>query len=199
MGTTGAPWNIPFADPSDLVRGWPDLSEDVGEAVAAGLDKSIIALGPNVVQTVNSSTFSQSLATGAFTSNLLTTTITPSSNTSKILLLVTVHGENARTANAELGFRLRRGSTSIGVGGADGSRPQVTSAFTVPGDDASLVSMSAMFLDSPGVATAVSYHVQLINLDTTTRVVYLNRTTNDTNSVAGPRPVSSLTAIEVAA
>jgi hypothetical protein len=37
MADTGAPWNIPFAEPSDLVRDWPALSESVGTAVAAGL------------------------------------------------------------------------------------------------------------------------------------------------------------------
>jgi hypothetical protein len=37
MADTGAPWNIPFAEPSDLVRDWPALSEDVADAVAAGL------------------------------------------------------------------------------------------------------------------------------------------------------------------
>jgi hypothetical protein len=34
---TGAPWNIVFAEPSDLVRDWPSLSEDVAESVADGL------------------------------------------------------------------------------------------------------------------------------------------------------------------
>jgi hypothetical protein len=37
MPDTGAPWNIPYAEPSDLVRDWPALSEDVAEAVAAAL------------------------------------------------------------------------------------------------------------------------------------------------------------------
>jgi hypothetical protein len=37
MPDTGAPWSIPYAEPSDLVRDWPALSEDVADAVAAGL------------------------------------------------------------------------------------------------------------------------------------------------------------------
>jgi hypothetical protein len=40
MADTGAPWNIPFAEPSDLVRDWPALSEDVADAVAAGLSST---------------------------------------------------------------------------------------------------------------------------------------------------------------
>ena len=38
MADTGAPYNIPFAEPTDLVRDWPALSEDVADAVVLGLD-----------------------------------------------------------------------------------------------------------------------------------------------------------------
>jgi hypothetical protein len=37
MADTGAPWFIPYAEPSDLVRDWPALSEDVAEKVADAL------------------------------------------------------------------------------------------------------------------------------------------------------------------
>jgi hypothetical protein len=38
MPDTGAPYFIPFAAPSDLVRDWPDLSEDVALAIVAALE-----------------------------------------------------------------------------------------------------------------------------------------------------------------
>ena len=38
MPDTGAPYFIPFADPTDLVRDWPDLSEDVALAIVAALE-----------------------------------------------------------------------------------------------------------------------------------------------------------------
>ena len=38
MPDTGAPYFIPFADPTDLVRDWPELSEDVALAVVAALE-----------------------------------------------------------------------------------------------------------------------------------------------------------------
>jgi len=41
VADTGAPWNIPFAEPTDLVRDWPQLSEDVADAVAAGLTEAL--------------------------------------------------------------------------------------------------------------------------------------------------------------
>jgi hypothetical protein len=42
VADTGAPWNIPYAEPTDLVRDWPALSEDVAEAVADGLDDAAV-------------------------------------------------------------------------------------------------------------------------------------------------------------
>lgn len=38
MSDTGAPYNIPFADPADTVRTWPALSQNVAEAVVQALD-----------------------------------------------------------------------------------------------------------------------------------------------------------------
>jgi hypothetical protein len=38
MADTGAPYFIPFAEPTDLVRDWPELSEDVALAIVAALE-----------------------------------------------------------------------------------------------------------------------------------------------------------------
>jgi hypothetical protein len=51
MADTGAPWFIPYAEPADLVRDWPGLSEDVADAVAAGLT----AAGPEFVTAASDS------------------------------------------------------------------------------------------------------------------------------------------------
>jgi hypothetical protein len=57
MPDTGAPYFIPFAAPADLVRDWPDLSEDVALAIASGLSAAgNPGIGSNVVQTVKTDT-----------------------------------------------------------------------------------------------------------------------------------------------
>jgi hypothetical protein len=38
VADTGAPYFIPFAEPTNLVRDWPDLSEDVALAIVAALE-----------------------------------------------------------------------------------------------------------------------------------------------------------------
>jgi hypothetical protein len=59
MADTGAPWNIPYAEPSNLVRDWPALSEDVAEAVAAGLS----ATGLNASTTITATDATWSVPT----------------------------------------------------------------------------------------------------------------------------------------
>jgi len=48
MTTTGSPWLIPYAEPSDLVRDWPSISENVADAAVAGL----VGAARNVSQTI---------------------------------------------------------------------------------------------------------------------------------------------------
>jgi len=62
MPDTGAPWNIPYAEPSDLVRDWPDLSEDVADAVALGLTaagavKQVKAATDSTLRTTTSNSY----------------------------------------------------------------------------------------------------------------------------------------------
>lgn len=50
MPDTGAPWNIPYIDPTDLVIDYPVANEDMADAVAAGLtsastDASLLTTG----------------------------------------------------------------------------------------------------------------------------------------------------------
>jgi hypothetical protein len=51
MPDTGAPWNIPYAAPADLVRDWPALSEDVAEAIADGLSAASFSASTTITAT----------------------------------------------------------------------------------------------------------------------------------------------------
>jgi hypothetical protein len=109
MGTTGAPWNIPYADPSDLVRGWPDLSEDVAEAVADGLDAaSRVKQVKQVMTTTNFTTSSTTLIdlTG------VTVTLVPTNAANRVAMFFmasTTNGDNVR----QVFFRFRRDTTDL--------------------------------------------------------------------------------------
>jgi len=87
MPDTGAPWNIPYVEATDLVSGWPTDSLALANAIAAGLDDAVVAgIGSNVVSTTKTDVWSA--ASTSFTDVTgLAVTITPTSATSKVLVL----------------------------------------------------------------------------------------------------------------
>jgi hypothetical protein len=179
MADTGAPWNIPYAEPTDIVRDWPALSEDVADAVADALDTRKFG---QIVQTVKTDSFSSSSSsfvdvTGA------TVTITPSSTSSKVLVIVS--GVTGAEGDAEVRINLRRGSTNIAQS-TGGTRNQTFVNERGPG-----VGMSIVFLDSPAVDTATTYSLQVAVTSGSGRV--------GSGRVADTRAVTLMTAIEVSA
>jgi hypothetical protein len=197
MPDTGAPWNIPFAAPADLVRDWPDLSEDVALAVASGLSAAgNPGIGSNVVQTVKTDVFSTSSATYTAITGM-TVTITPSSNTSKVLLICQVtlgHSVNG-------GFlRLAGGNVSY-VGDAAGTRVQATSGQGIGNNSSFLTttlsgSHTIVYLDSPATTSPTTYTLE--GRISTGAILYIGRTDVDGDAVTAGRYPASFTAIEVA-
>ena len=200
MPDTGAPYFIPFADPTDLVRDWPALSEDVAEAVADGLDEAGSAgIGSNVVQTVKTDTFSTTSGTFEDVTGLAVT-ITPTSNTSKILIIADVSISTSATTNNTVQTRLVKAGSAIYVGDADGSRTQAamstrTAATSADSAENRITSRTITFLDSPEIASAVTYGVQVRSDGGGTG--FINRTGGI--STVGATVASSITAIEVSA
>jgi hypothetical protein len=201
MADTGAPWNIPFAEPTDLVRDWPELSEDVALAVAAGLSAAgNPGIGSNVVQTVKTDVFTTS--SSSFTTVTgMSVTITPTSATSKILLIGQVFVSGPVDAVIGAHVRFAGGNSGTYVGDADGSRIQAVGGlgptFTTNFAAWNLALPIAMvYLDSPGTASPVTYSVEMrSNSGTAT----FNRSGSDPNNSGNARTASSITVIEVAA
>ena len=192
MPDTGAPWNIPYVEAADLVSDWPADSLLVANAVAAGLSVANVGLGTNVVSTTTANTFSASLATGSESSDMtdLATTITPSSDTNKILVIgqLSVTGQ----ARANVAVRLLRGATAIAQG--SGGTSQATSGGGPSSNTRNAASYSMLFLDSPATDLAVTYNFRLVNWGDITDTKHLNRGgTADYGHL-----VSTITLIEVA-
>jgi hypothetical protein len=197
MPDTGAPWNLPYPSPSDLVRDAPQAFEDLAVATAAGLDDAgSEGIGPNVVQAVKTDTQVTSLSSGA-TAQIsgLTCTITPSSNTSKVLVLVSL-SLASDGAGTNLSWILERDGVAISVGDADGSRTRVTSGAGAGGG---MNAVAGVVLDSPNTASPVDYTVRVQNNRDTTRPFNVNRNEDDSNLSRIPRAASRITAVEVKA
>ena len=129
----------------------------------------------------------------------LSVTITPSSTSSKILVMADLRFSTG--TNRNITYRLARGSTAIYVGDSDGNRMQATGSMRLT-DDArhDLQSETAIFLDSPNTTSATTYKVQWCQAYSPSAAAqYINRSQVDNNVDDRSRTASSITVQEVAA
>ena len=200
MPDTGPPWNIPYVEPTDNPRVYPAASEDLADAIALGLSAAgNPGIGSNVVQTVKTDTFTTT-STSYTTVTGLSATITPSSATSKILVVAFVNfsgGILGNGAGDRGGFiRLVGGNVSF-VGDAAGSRVQAAAM-----DRNNQVTMSAatvVYLDSPATTSATTYTIEGRASAAPSQAFAVNRTMEDGDNANIGRAASSIAVIEVAA
>jgi len=146
-----------------------------------------------VVSTTLTSTFTSSSTT--FTNMTgLTVSITPSFNTSKILVIASLTGSND-VAVTSFQIRLARDGTGIFVGDAASNRTPSQHLEAISGS--STVTPNLTFLDSPASTSAITYSVQGRNVSAGT--FYINRTKTDSDTAGFPRSASSITVMEISA
>ncbi len=124
----------------------------------------------------------------------LTVNITPSSATSKILVLATVSG-NGQSGVASLQGQLVRDSTAIAIGDAAGSRTRV-SFGNIEDIVVNINTLPIMFLDSPATTSALTYKIQ-VRSNVSGQTVVINRSFNDADSATNTRGISTITLMEV--
>lgn len=138
-------------------------------STATGLKWAAVASGGKVLQVV-SSVYSTSVtvSTATFTDTGLSATITPTLNTSKILVLVSqpLLIERA-TNNAQGALRLMRDSTEVYETGGTGFMRTIASyANGATAIEAASVT-TVSYLDSPATTSAVTYKTQIRPVNTT--------------------------------
>ena len=149
-----------------------------------------------IKQTVRTSVFSESVGEGNESSVVLPVTITPQSASNKILVYATVMMA-LNTTHGRV-FSLKRGSTSICIGDADGSRRRRTGGGSSGNSSAPTV-VTMLFLDSPNTTSTLTYGVTLSHNENGTLTTYLNRTDYDVDRASVSRHASTLTVMEVSA
>ena len=148
-----------------------------------------------VVQTVKTDTFSTTSTSFADVTGL-SASITPSSTSSKVLFQYTTnYSHKASYAH----FQLVRGSTSLLIGDAAGSRGRSTFGAWLPNSsdieyEANVFSGS--YLDSPSTTSSTTYKIQM---RVTQNTGYLNWLQGDSDDAYTPRMASSIILMEVAA
>jgi hypothetical protein len=109
MPDTGAPWNIPYVEPADLVRDYPAADEAQALAVAAGLDSaSTLKQVKQVTTTTNFTTTS----TSAVDLTGVTVTVVPSDAANRIVMFFTASQSNANSARDSF-YGFRRTTTDL--------------------------------------------------------------------------------------
>lgn len=153
-----------------------------------------------VVSTTKTDTFSASVSGGGLSSEItgLTASITPSSASSKILVMMGLDGASSY-GNGQLAFQLLRDGSAIAIGDSAGSRTRLTAQDNNFGSDNSDTgSASKTFLDSPASTSSVTYSFKLFNSTGSTSTLYLNRSSGDSDLTTRGRSVSTITLMEVA-
>ena len=166
---------------------------------ATGLKWATPAAGGKVLQMVSTAktdTFTTS-STSFVDITGLSVSITPTSATSKIMVLVSLQASGESGSNSA-SSRLMRGATAIFIGDAASSRDRA-SADIMGGLGSNRVtsSQAPMFLDSPATTSATTYAVQIKS--TTSGNSFVNRGSADTDDGGHQRMASSITVMEIGA
>ena len=197
MPDTGPPWNIPYVDDADLVRDYPQASEDLADAIAAGLSAAggLVA----VKHVLKTNTFSASVAAGgnvAVDDLTITHEVADAANR---LIITAYFGAAANSfGQGNTGIAVAQDGTLLAIGDAEGSRTRVgAGGITESAQVNFVVAMpSVTFVHTPGSGSK-TYTVRAINVRDTTQTVFVNRSENDGNTAQLPRAASALIIQEV--
>ena len=160
-------------------------------------------IGSNVVQTVKTDVFSTT-ATSPLAVTGLSVTITPSSATSRVLLIAQLHLGGLVTRSALVRLSGGNSATYIGDDPGGARQTQVTTYFSAneqanrDANRAQVYATTPVFLDAPDTTSPVTYSVTL-RTNSSDSPVYINRDGVFDNLSSVGQTASSLTAIEVAA
>ncbi len=160
-------------------------------ALPAGVGGKVL----QVVQTFKSDAFS-STSNGFFDISGLSVAITPSSSSNKILVVSDLALGSNDFVSYNIGFKVLRGSTSIGISTA-GSNVNYSGGggfYTSDGSHPHLFGNTKIFLDSPSTTSATTYKVQGTK-NSSNGIFFLNRKGSGNENGAA----SSITVMEIGA
>ena len=178
------------------------LQASLASGVPSSVARSALPTGSvlQVVSTAKTDTFTSSAASTWTDITGLSASITPTSSSSRIMVVVSMFGVFWQQGYNGCILRLLRGATNIGGGDAAGSRQSCIGtqvAGTAALNTDSGVQYHFSFVDSPATTSSTTYKLQFWQ-DTPGAPIYVNRTRADDNNATFPRTSSSITVLEIA-
>lgn len=155
-----------------------------------------------VQSTTLTTIWSASVASGASSDITgLSTTITPTSTSSKVLITGTVNGliDVSGSYRPYFAVQLKRGSTLIGGGTTAGSRVSVIAGGGYSQVNDQNTNISFTYLDSPSTTSSITYQVVAFNPFGGTYTLRVNQQQSDSDTTTTMRFSSTITAQEIAA
>jgi len=127
----------------------------------------------------------------------LSVSITPTSASSKILVLFQINGSQ-EVGSGRASLKLLRGSTVINAGDVAGSRTPALGGFSSIDQSLPSTPVSGNFLDSPATTSSTTYKIQ-VAMNAGSGTAYINRTMQDADNANQIRMASTITVMEIAA
>lgn len=163
--------------------------QSVSDALGAGFGSILQIVSTTKTDTFSSNTASFNDVTG------LSATITPSSTSSKILVIASIGFSDSSDSYASQ-FTLARDGVNLSTPTSPGSRTAVFFA------NKSMTTQEVLnghvsFLDSPASTSSLVYNVR-VRSENTANTIHINRGRNDSNGASFSRSVSTITLMEVA-
>lgn len=205
--TTGVTGDLPLANLAQasaasrlLGRGSASGAGDYQEiSLGTGLSMSGTTLsstvtGGKILQVIQATKTDTASVTGTTFSSVFTASITPSANTSKVLVMAMLNCGQA--ASQAVLLRLTRGGTTLIQGDAAGNRTRITSQ-SYTNQAGGIQGTPINYMDSPSSTSALTYEIEMAS--SSTGAVYLNRSATDTDTAAFSRATSTIILMEVGA
>ena len=153
-----------------------------------------------VVNTTYTSTFSQAVSGSRVKLNNISASITPTSATSKILIMCSVFFE-ATNPEHNLPWFLYRDSTDLAAPTAGSRASSIAMAgagYYDADNDSTPATVMFQYFDSPATTSTITYAPGVL-CAAGSQTLYINRTVTDGDSGGYERGISSITLMEIAA
>ncbi len=150
------------------------------------------------VSTTKTDTWSESgINEGSHSGAAISVSITPSSNSNKILVMASL-SIGLNTDN-EVSFAFFRGGSILTGAIGDAASNRTRTSFVGKCESSSAMEgISGWFLDSPGTTSSTTYDCRLSHgHNGGNRTMYLNRSSSDTDADQDSRAISTITVMEI--